>query len=212
MKLKDILNKLEEFESNEEKLEYLKKLLNKLKDDILIEDVKDLIEELEENLETKLEDIAITPRRMREIESEDVEIDLEAQERQVARQTIRRPDLNLRNVNLEEENEVRYEATNPNYKPITSTPIYQSVQPFSNYNNLALQNQLNIRMVEEILIKEREFNVGQVISDVQREEIRDTIERFIPNASVEEKIRAEQQVMYEMKFKNKDLKYITRLK
>jgi len=90
--------------------------------------------------------------------------------------------------------------------------FYQNNQSFSNYENISLQNQVNTKLVEEMLVKERDFNIGQVINDVQIEEIKDTIDKFIPNASAEEKITARDQVMYDMKFKNKDLKYITKLR
>src|SRR3989344_7031324 len=210
MKIKDILESLEEIENNEDKLKYLKEILKRIDDKILIKEINELIEELENDLEEKLQDVVITPQRKRIIEIDDAEHDIEIKESQVTRQRIARPDINLSD--LDNEKEVRYESINLNYKPINITPIYQSAQPFSSYENIALQNQLNTKLVEEILVKEKDFNIGQVINDVQREEIRDTIDKFIPNASAEEKIRAEQQVVYDMKFKNKDLKYITKLR
>ena len=210
MKIKDILESLEEIENNEDKLKYLKEILKRIDDKILIKEINELIEELENDLEEKLQDVVITPQRKRIIEIDDAEHDIEIKESQVTRQRIARPDINLSN--LDNEKEVRYESINSNYKPINTIPIYQSAQPFSSYENIALQNQLNTKMVEEILVKERDFNIGQVINDVQREEIRDTIDKFIPNASAEEKIRAEHQVVYDMKFKNKDLKYVIKLR
>ena len=210
MKIKDILESLEEIENNEDKLKYLKEILKRIDDKEIIKEIKDIIDELEEGLENKLDKVEISHNIRREMQFDEAESDIELQERQIRQRPLIRNDLNLSN--LDNEKEVRYESINSNYKPINTIPIYQSAQPFSSYENIALQNQLNTKMVEEILVKERDFNIGQVINDVQREEIRDTIDKFIPNASAEEKIRAEHQVVYDMKFKNKDLKYVIKLR
>ena len=212
MKIKDILNNLEEIESNEDKLNYLKELLKEMKDKDLIEEIKEIINELQEDLETKLEeDVKITPVQKRQIKFDEAEHDIEIEQEEITprQRQVTRPIINL--PRTDNETEVRYDASS-NYQSRNVTPIYQTTQSFSNYENISLQNQMNTKMVEEILIKERDFNVGQVINDVQREEIRETIDRFIPSASFEKKIKAEQQVMYDMKFKNKDLKYITKLR
>ena len=210
MKIKDILESLEEIENKEDKLKYLKEILKRIDDKEIIKEIKDIIDELEEGLENKLDKVEISHNIRREMQFDEAESDIELQERQIRQRPLIRNDLNLSN--LDNEKEVRYESINSNYKPVNITPVYQSAQPFSSYENSALQNQLNTKMVEEILVKERDFNIGQVINDVQKEEIRDTIDKFIPNASAEEKIRAEQQVVYDMKFKNKDLKYVIKLR
>ena len=211
MDVKEILKNLEKLKSNEDKIKYLNEILKKIKDKDLIEEIKELIQELKDSLESKIEDVVIPVSRRREIELDEVESDIETQERQVVRQrSIPRQQIILPREN--DDKETRYDIANSNYKPVNTTPVYQTNQPFSTYENISLQNQMNTKMVEEILVKERDFNIGQVIGDAQREEIRDTIERFVPNASAEEKIRAEEQVMYDMKFKNKDLKYIAKLK
>ena len=210
MKIKDILENLEEIEDNKDKLKYLKEIIKKINDEELIKEIKDIINGLEESLENKLDKVEISHNIRREMQFDEAESDIELQERQIRQRPLIRPDLNLSN--LDNEKEVRYENVNSNYKPVNAIPVYQSAQPFSSYENIALQNQLNTKLVEEILIKEKDFNVGQMINDVQREEIRDTIDKFIPSASVEEKIRAEQQIVYDMKFKNKDLKYAIKLK
>ncbi len=211
MELKDILKALEKLKNNKDKIDYINKIIKEIKDKELIEELKELIKELEEDLEEKLDNVDIPLARRREIELDEVESDIEVQERQVARQRPAiRPDIILPREN--DERETRYEAVNANYKPASNAPTYQTSQTFSNYENMSLQSQVNTKLVEEILVKERDFDVGQVINDFQREEIRDTIDRFLPNASTEEKIRAEQQVIYDMKFKNKDLQYIAKIK
>ena len=210
MKLKDILKKLEEFESNDERLDYLKELLKDIEDEELITQIEELINELEENLETKLEDIKITLGRRRELEIEDVKTDLETQERQITRQRINRPDINLSNINLDQENEVRYDTTQT-YQS-RSRPVYQAPQSFFDYQSLTQKDQINTRMVEEILIKEDILSVGEAISESKRDQLRETVERFMPNASTEERINAEKQIMYDMKLKGKELRYIPKLK
>lgn len=210
MELKDILKAIEKLKDNKDKIDYINKIIKEIKDKELIEELQELIKELEEDLEERLDNADIPLARRREIELDEVESDIEIQERQIIRQrpTIR-PDIILPR---EDERETRYEAVNAIYKPVSQTPVYQFNQPFSSYENISLQSQVNTKLVEEILVKERDFDVGQIISDIQKEEIRDTIERFLPNASAEEKIRAEQQVIYDMKFKNKDLQYIAKIK
>ena len=210
MKLKDILKKLEEFESNDERLDYLKELLKDIEDEELITQIEELINELEENLETKLEDIKITLGRRRELEIEDVKTDLETQERQITRQRINRPDINLSNINLDQENEVRYDTTQTYQSQ--SRPVYQAPQSFFDYQSLTQKDQINTRMVEEILIKEDILSVGEAISESKRDQLRETVERFMPNASTEERINAEKQIMYDMKLKGKELRYIPKLK
>ena len=90
--------------------------------------------------------------------------------------------------------------------------MYQTSPLFSNYDNISLQGQIDTNFVEQALVREMGFDVGQVINDVQKEEIRSTIDKLLPNISTEERITAEDKVMYEMKFKNKDLQYIAKLK
>jgi hypothetical protein len=212
MKIKDILKELEKLKDNEEKVQYLKEVLEEINDKELIKEINILIDTLKEDLEEKLSrEIVIPVTRKRDLELNEIEQDIEVQERQVARprQVIRQDIVFPRE---EDEKETRYETVSPNYKPVSASPTYQVNRPFSSYDNISLQNQVDTKLVEEILVKERDFNIGQVINDFQREEIRDTIDKFIPNASMEEKIKAEQQVIYDMKFKNKDLKYITKLR
>jgi len=211
MEIKEILKALEKLKENKDKVKYLKEIINKIKDKNLVNEIKELIEELEDNLETKLDNTQIPTARQREIELDEVESDIEVQERKLAPQKIIRPDINLRNI--EEEREVRYENNNISYQSTKSTtPVYQTNASFATYESMAQQNAANIRMVEQELIKEDIISFGQPISDVQKERIRDTIERFIPNASPEERIQAENQILYDIKSKDKDLKYISKLK
>ena len=210
MKIKDILLALEELENNEEKLNYLKELLKKEKDEELIEEIQELINELEENLEAKLQYTIITPQQKRIIELEEVETDIETQERQITRQRpIIRPDLNIND--RKKETEVRYDLPNTNYKE-KNVPVYQNLQSFSTYESIAMQNKIDTAMVEKILVQEDIVSLGQAVNDVQKEQIRGTIERFMPHASVEEKIAAEQQIVYHIGSKDKGLKYMPKLK
>ncbi len=208
MNIKNILKELEKIKNDNDKKDYLNKLIIALKDKKLIEDIKSLAKKLDEDLEEKIEEIIVPISRRKEIERKDFEIDIEQNERQITKE---KPIIRQEQI-ADENREVKYNTTSSNYNTISKLSSYQNSARLSDYQNVSLQNQVNTKLVEEILVKEMDFNIGQVINDVQREEIRDTIERFIPNASVEEKINAEKQVLYDMRFKNKDIKYIPKLR
>ena len=211
MKLKDILKILEKIENNENKINYLKELIKKTDDKDLINEIKELINELEEDLETKLEqNVAVTPARKREIELDEVEHDIETREQQVTRQRpIARPDLNLQN--RESEGEVRYETNVSNYQS-RQAPVYQVNPSFSTYESVAQHDLTNARIVEKILVEEDILTPGSSISETQKEQLRDTIDRFMPNASTEERLTTEKQIIYDMKLKGEELRYIKKLK
>ena len=211
MEIKDILKALEKLKDNKDKINYINKIIKEIKDKELIEELKELVKELEEDLEEKIDNVDIPLARRREIELDEVESDIEVQERQAARQRpVIRPNIIL--PREEDEKETRYEAVNSNYKQVSNAPVYQTSPLFSNYDNISLQSQIDTNFVEQTLVREMDFDVGQVINDVQKEEIRSTIDKLLPNISTEERITAEDKVMYEMKFKNKDLQYIVKLK
>ncbi len=206
MKFKDILKELEDIEDNKEKISYLNKLLKEIQDKDLIKQVKELIKEFEEDLEGKLEEeIVITPSRKREIELDDAEHDIEIQEEQI-RPRVQRQTINL---NAEENREVRYE-NNVTYQTRIQAPVYQGNQISTAYELMSQQLNMKIGLIEEVLIKERDFNIGQVINESQREEIKETIDKIIPHASPEEKIMAEKKVIYNLQ--SKEHKYMTKLK
>src|SRR3989344_1742807 len=117
MDFKNILKKLEELETNEEKVEFLKGLLEELDDEDLINEVK----ELEEDLESKL-NVDVSLRKIsREIDIDDNELDAEQIQRNLPQRQAARPDLAIRQ-NEEDLGEFRYSSN-------------------SNYSNLALYSQ-----------------------------------------------------------------------
>ncbi|MEK6932418.1 MAG: hypothetical protein AABW56_01330 [Nanoarchaeota archaeon] len=209
MDVKEILKNLEKLKGNEVKIKYLNEILKKIEDKDLIEEIKELIQELEDNLESKIEDVIIPASRRRKMELDEVESDIETQGRQVVRQR-QLPRQQIILPRDEEDKETRYNIA-PRYETKTQQ-TYQTAQLFTTYENMSQQSQTNARLIEEVLIKERDFDIGNAISENQREEIRDTIDKFMPNASVEERIKTEQQVFYDMKLKDKNLKYIAKLR
>src|SRR3989344_8425194 len=110
MKIKDILESLEEIENNEDKLKYLKEILKRIDDKEIIKEIKDIIDELEEGLENKLDKVEISHNIRREMQFDEAESDIELQERQIRQRPLIRNDLNLSN--LDNEKEVRYESIN----------------------------------------------------------------------------------------------------
>ncbi len=188
MDVKEILKNLEKLKGNEVKIKYLNEILKKIEDKDLIEEIKELIQELEDNLESKIEDVIIPASRRRKMELDEVESDIETQGRQVVRQR-QLPRQQIILPRDEEDKETRYNIA-PRYETKTQQ-TYQTAQLFTTYENMSQQSQTNARLIEEVLIKERDFDIGNAISENQREEIRDTIDKFMPNASVEERIKTE---------------------
>ncbi len=204
MKIKDILKELEKLKNNEEKVQYLKEVLEEVNDKNLIEQINKLIKDLKENLEEKL-DKEVPLTRKREVELNEIEQDIEDKERQIRPQQIVRRNIDLDDI---KKDEVNYTG-NFVYKQSTA-PVYQTNQ--LTYESISQQLNTNIRLIEDVLVKESLITPGSTLDEVQKERIQDTIEKFMPHASPEEKLMAEQRIVYDIKTKDKDFKYATKLK
>ena len=210
MKLKDILKELENIRDNEKRVIYLKELLEEIDDKELIKDINKLIEELEEDLESKLDNVAFPVSRKREIELDDVEHDIETQETRVTRQVPVQPRISLQNI--EEDKDIRYDFGAQTYQ--TSKPIvYQSNQDsFTTYESLALHEDIDITMIEKALFQEGRIEAGSGLSEFHKDQVQETVERFMPYASVEDRIKARDKVFDDLKSKEEKLKYIAKLR
>ena len=202
--IKEILKKLEEFENNQDKLNYLYELLDELEDEDLINEVKELITELEESLETKLEDVEIPQTRKvaREIDLNEVEQDVEQLQRNLPQRQTARPDLAIRQ-NEGEETEFNYSSIS-NY---SATQLYTPQL----FDYQTLQSAFDTGFIEQRLVRENILNPERAMTDIEKENLGKKLRETMPGAS-EEKILMYQAKITEDLKKDEKIRYIARLK
>ena len=200
--IKDILEKLEELETNEDKLNYLYEILDEIEDEDLINNVKTLIQELDESLETKLENIEVPIRRInREMDFDDIELDVEEVQRNIARPQAR-PDLVIRQ-NEEEESSFNY----------TSNTNYASAQLYSqgSFDYQTLQRSSQDDFMKNNLIRESILSPEGAVTELEKENLSRKLRETMPGSSEEQIIMYQSRITDELK-KDVKSKYVARLK
>ncbi len=208
MNIKDIKKQLEKLEDNEDKLEYLNKLLEQVEDEKLKEFIKSLIKDIE-SLESKLEKLPdLTPIR-RQVELDEVEHDIESREVQITPQrSIARPDLMM--MPREQENiETNYA---PGNYSINLVPEYLT-QTITTYESFATEG-AEISKIEQNLVRENILNPESPLSELTREQLHVRVRELMPFASPEEVIRYEANIITGLRDTKKAerLKYIPKVR
>jgi len=200
--IKKILEKLEELETNEEKVEFLKELLKELDDEDLINEVKELIKGLEENLESKL-NVDVPLRKIsREIDIDDNELDVEQIQRNLPQRQAARPDLAIRQ-NEEDSGEFRY-SSNSNYSNLA---LY-SPQAF---DYQTLQSSFNTDIMKQNIVRESILNPESSLTEIEKENLGKKLRESMPGASEEKILMYQAKITDELK-KDEKSRYIARLK
>ena len=200
--IKKILEKLEELETNEEKVEFLKELLKEIDDEDLINEVKELIKGLEENLESKL-NVDVPLRKIsREIDIDDNELDVEQIQRNLPQRQAARPDLAIRQ-NEEDSGEFRY-SSNSNYSNLA---LY-SPQAF---DYQTLQSSFNTDIMKQNIVRESILNPESSLTEIEKENLGKKLRESMPGASEEKILMYQAKITDELK-KDEKSRYIARLK
>lgn len=205
MNIKEIKKNLEEFEDNQDKLDYLYKLLDKNEDEELINEIKILIEGLEESLENKLEqtDIPIMRKAVREIDFNEVEEDVETIQRNISQRNVGRPDLTIRQ-NQDEDNLNFNYSSNNNY---SSASLYNP----GSFDYQTLQNSFDNDVMKQNLVRENILDPERVITEVEKENLSKKLRENMPGASEEKILMYQAKISDELR-KDEKTKYIARLK
>ncbi len=202
MDFKNILKKLEELETNEEKVEFLKGLLEELDDEDLINEVKELIKEFEEDLESKL-NVDVSLRKIsREIDIDDNELDAEQIQRNLPQRQAARPDLAIRQ-NEEDLGEFRY-SSNSNYSNLA---LYSQ----QSFDYQTLEGSFNTDIMKQNLVRESILNPESSLTEIEKENLGKKLRESMPGASEEKILIYQAKITDELK-KDEKSRYIARLK
>ncbi len=200
--LEKILKKLEEFESNEDKIDFLYSLLEELDDEDLVNDIKKIIKTLEEGLENKLE-IDVPLRKIaREIDFDESELDVEQIQRGLSQGTPGRPDLAIRNQDNED--------LSFNYSGSSNYSTASLYSPTS-FDYQTLQNSFDNDFMKQSVVRENILNPENVITEVEKENLNKKLRESMPGASEERILMYQAKLTDELK-KDEKAKYIARLK
>ncbi|MEK6907443.1 MAG: hypothetical protein AABW45_02850 [Nanoarchaeota archaeon] len=201
--IEDIIKKLEELESNEDRLEYLNSILDEIEDDELKENIKEIIKKLEDSLETKLEmqDTPSLRKIAREMDFDEAELDVEQIQRNTQQRNAR-PDLTIRQ---SEDNEANFSySSNNNY---SNTQLYS--QGLFDYQTL--QGSSNLDLVKQNLVRENILNPESPSTELERENLSKKLRESMPGMSEENLLIYQNKISTELK-KDEKAKYIARLK
>jgi len=204
LNVKDIIKKLEELENNQEKINFLNKLLEEIDDEELINEIKGLIEELKESLESKLENIEIPVRKIaREMEIDDTELDVEQIQRNLPQRQTARPDLTIRQMQEDEDLSFSY-SSNTNY---ANTQLYAPQL----FDYQTLQQSFNNDFMKQNIVRESILNPETPLNEVERENLSRKLRESMPGASEENLLMYQAKISSEIK-KDEKIKYVARLK
>ena len=203
--IKEIIEKLEELETNEDRLEYLNSILDETEDEELKDNIKDVIKKLEESLENKLEqtDIPVMRKAMREIDFNEIEDDIETVQRNISQRSPGRPDLAIRQNQDEDSLNFNYSSNN-NY---SNASLYNS----GSFNYQTLQNSFDNDVMKQNLVRENILNPERVITEVEKENLSKKLRETMPGASEERILMYQAKISDELR-KDEKSKYIARLK
>lgn len=205
LNIKDIIKKLEELETNQEKIDFLNEILEEVDDEELINEIKELIDGLKENLETKLENIDVPIRKItREIEIDDTELDVEQIQRDLPQRQgqAARPDLAIRQA--EDENASFSYSSNTNY---ASTQLYTPQL----FDYQTLQQSFNNDFMKQNIVRESVLNPETPLNDVEKENLSRKLRESMPGASEEDLLMYQGRIARDVK-KDEKTKYVARFK
>lgn len=200
LSLKEIKKKLEEFKSADDKLDYINKLLKKINDKELVQELKKIIKNLEESLENKLEQVEIPQARkiIREIDLNETENEAEEIHNQVLRQRIPRQ----QDINEERGADFSYSSV----ADYGNVHLY-NLKP-SDYDNM--QNSFEPNSITNRLIRENILNPLIPITEVERENLGNKLREMMPGIPEEKILIYRTQIEEDIK-KNEKIKYIAKL-
>lgn len=201
--IKEILKKLEEFETNEDKIDYLNEVLDETEDENLAKELNKILDELENNLETKLSSIEIPQARkiIREIDLDEAEQNAEQIQNKIQRQTAR-PDLTIRQ-NDNENLDLKYSSNN-NY---SNAKIYS--QGSFDYNSM--QKSFETDFMKSNIVRENILNPETALTEIEKENLAKKLRESMPGVSEEQLIMYQARITDELK-KDEKSKYIGRLR
>lgn len=206
--IKEIIKKLEEFDTDEDKLFYLKKLSEEIEDKDLIGQIEELIRGFELSLEDKLEDkfgdMELPPLRKiaREVDLSGAEQEVEQLQREVTGQRNQRPDLIIRQ---EEDHDNNFNYTsNNNY---ASANLYVA----ESFDYQILQNSFNSEIIKQNLVRENILNPEMPLTEMEKENLSKKLRETMPGLSPEQLLIYQSKISEDLR-KDEKSKYIPRLK